>query len=64
MEKHIRHMVFNDQYSGSVIDISRNVETRCPTCGHLLFKGEVMSGSKIEIKCTGWCKSIHKFKYV
>jgi len=38
------------QFEGSVLEVGDG-ETRCPYCNRLFFKGDLGSGSQIEIKC-------------
>lgn len=60
-------LLITNDYDGDTIDVERNLVTRCPACGKVLFKGRLCAGSHIETKCTrnnnehGTCKLLVHF---
>lgn len=41
---------------GRVIPAVEDKEIRCPECNHLLAKGELAPGSRIQFKCSKGCR--------
>jgi hypothetical protein len=49
-------------WKAPVVPIREDREIRCPDCGHLLMKGELGSGARVQLKCTRTsCKRIVSF---
>jgi len=45
--------MLTDRDAGTIIPVRAEKEVRCPYCSKLLMKGELASGTRIQVKCHG-----------
>lgn len=56
----VRNNVWMGNYQSHAIPMEGGKEVRCPVCGALLCKGDIMLGSRVEFKCHR-CRNLLRF---